>query len=63
MAKINNHKLNKMNRERTILFSSIGVILILSVIFLCKFLPWSIALADSSPSIHFQEESWDFGDI
>lgn len=63
MAKINNHQLNKMNRERIILFLNIIIILIFSVIFLSKFLPWSITLAGASPSIHFQEESWDFGDI
>jgi len=63
MAKINIHQLNKMNRERIILFLNIIIILIFSVIFLSEFLPWSITLAGSSPSIHFQEESWDFGDI
>ncbi len=63
MAKINNDELNKINRKRIILFSNIVAILILSVIFLSEFLPLSIALAGSSPSIHFQEESWDFGDI
>ncbi len=63
MAKINNHKLNKMNRKKIILFLNIIIILIFPVIFLSEFLPLSIALAGASPSIHFQEESWDFGDI
>ncbi len=52
-----------MNREKIILFLNIIIILIFSVIFLSEFLPWSITLAGASPSIHFQEESWDFGDI
>ena len=60
-------KLDKIFREinsrKYIRFLSINGALIFLFIFLSIFFLLPEVSADSSPSIHFQEESWDFGDI
>lgn len=53
----------KINSKKYIRFLSINSVLMFLFIFLSIFFLLPEVSADSSPSIHFQEESWDFGDI
>ena len=53
----------KINSRKYIRFLSINGVLMFLFIFLSIFFLLLEVSADSSPSIYFQEESWDFGDI